>query len=80
MIIVRSPLRVSFFGGGTDHPSHKARAEKEHDRATDLEQSVWAQTGVSRAEASQAFAQQTDDRQQGKERNRNGSRDQQKAA
>ena len=21
MIIVRSPLRVSFFGGGTDHPS-----------------------------------------------------------
>ena len=43
MIIVRSPLRVSFFGGGTDHPSWLERGEKGAVLSTSIDKYIYIQ-------------------------------------
>ena len=43
MIIVRSPLRVSFFGGGTDHPSWFNRSEPGAVLSTTINKYVYVQ-------------------------------------
>lgn len=43
MIIVRSPLRVSFFGGGTDHPSWFDRPEPGAVLSTTIDKYVYVQ-------------------------------------
>jgi len=43
MIIVRSPLRVSFFGGGTDHPAWLRRGEKGAVLSTSIDKYIYIQ-------------------------------------
>jgi D-glycero-alpha-D-manno-heptose-7-phosphate kinase len=43
MIIVRSPLRVSFFGGGTDHPSWFNRGERGAVLSTTINKYIYVQ-------------------------------------
>ena len=43
MIIVRSPLRVSFFGGGTDHPAWLNRGEPGAVLSTTIDKYVYVQ-------------------------------------
>ncbi|KCZ94541.1 kinase [Hyphomonas johnsonii] len=43
MIIVRSPLRVSFFGGGTDHPAWIDRGEKGAVLSTSIDKYIYIQ-------------------------------------
>src|SRR5262245_65892126 len=43
MIIVRSPLRVSFFGGGTDHPSWFDRAGRGAVLSTTINKYIYVQ-------------------------------------
>ena len=43
MIIVRSPLRVSFFGGGTDHPAWFNRPERGAVLSTTIDKYVYVQ-------------------------------------
>ena len=43
MIIVRSPLRVSFFGGGTDHPTWFNRPERGAVLSTTIDKYVYVQ-------------------------------------
>src|SRR5262245_6274234 len=43
MIIVRSPLRVSFFGGGTDHPTWFGRPEAGAVLSTTINKYVYVQ-------------------------------------
>ncbi|WP_373003081.1 kinase [Hyphomonas sp.] len=43
MIIVRSPLRVSFFGGGTDHPAWIERGEKGAVLSTSIDKYIYIQ-------------------------------------
>ena len=43
MIIVRSPLRVSFFGGGTDHPSWFKRPEQGAVLSTTIDKYMYVQ-------------------------------------
>ncbi len=43
MIIVRSPLRVSFFGGGTDHPAWLQRGEKGAVLSTSIDKYIYIQ-------------------------------------
>lgn len=43
MIIVRSPLRVSFFGGGTDHPAWFERGESGAVLSTTIDKYVYVQ-------------------------------------
>jgi D-glycero-alpha-D-manno-heptose-7-phosphate kinase len=43
MIIVRSPLRISFFGGGTDHPAWFNRPEKGAVLSTTIDKYIYVQ-------------------------------------
>jgi D-glycero-alpha-D-manno-heptose-7-phosphate kinase len=43
LIIVRSPLRVSFFGGGTDHPAWFNRPEKGAVLSTTIDKYIYVQ-------------------------------------
>ena len=43
MIIVRTPLRVSFFGGGTDHPAWLARGERGGVLSTSIDKYIYIQ-------------------------------------
>jgi D-glycero-alpha-D-manno-heptose-7-phosphate kinase len=43
MIIVRSPLRVSFFGGGTDHPAWLNRGEQGAVLSTTIDKYIYVQ-------------------------------------
>ncbi len=43
MIIVRTPLRVSFFGGGTDHPAWLRRGERGGVLSTTIDKYVYVQ-------------------------------------